>query len=155
MTSRSSPKLFNYRVVNVWFGHKYCKLHTLVKREDFDAIIDHLALTHIIKSKAELASTTIKRFLELLSSYSFNVNYRNWKDVILSDFLPRQKHDDSNPHEVILISFSMQDILYSSYYNIGEIKEGKYLLLIRSQAKSSNITLPAVHGVDKGINLNV
>ena len=32
----------------------------LLKRVDFDAIVDHLALTHIIKSKAELATTRIK-----------------------------------------------------------------------------------------------
>ena len=32
----------------------------LLKRVDFDAIIDHLALTHIIKSKTEPATTRIK-----------------------------------------------------------------------------------------------
>ena len=44
----------------------------LLKRVDFDAIVDHLALTHIIKSKAELVTTRIRRLLELISSYSFN-----------------------------------------------------------------------------------
>ena len=47
----------------------------LLKRVDFDVIADHLALTHIIKSKAELATTRINRLLELISSYSFNVYY--------------------------------------------------------------------------------
>ena len=32
----------------------------LLKRVDFDAILDHLALTHIIRSKVELATTRIK-----------------------------------------------------------------------------------------------
>ena len=32
----------------------------VLKRVDFDAIVDHLALTHIIKSKAEPATTRIK-----------------------------------------------------------------------------------------------
>ena len=32
----------------------------LLKRVDFDTIVDHLALTHIIKSKAEPATTRIK-----------------------------------------------------------------------------------------------
>ena len=41
----------------------------LLKRVDFDAIVDHLALTHIIKSKIEPATTRIKRLLELISSY--------------------------------------------------------------------------------------
>ena len=44
----------------------------LLKRVDFDAIVDHLALTHIIKSKAEPVTTRIKKLLELISSYSFN-----------------------------------------------------------------------------------
>ena len=47
----------------------------LLKRVDFDAIIDHLSLTHIIKSKAEPATVRIKRLLQLISSYSFNLYY--------------------------------------------------------------------------------
>ena len=35
----------------------------LLTRVDFDDIVDHLALTHIIKSKAEPATTRIKRLL--------------------------------------------------------------------------------------------
>ena len=59
----------------------------LLKRVDFDAIVDHLALTHIIKSKMEPATIRIKRLLELISSYSFNLYYMKGKDMILSDFL--------------------------------------------------------------------
>ena len=61
----------------------------LLKRVDFDAIVDHLALTHIIKSKAEPTTTRIKRLLEILSTYSLKVYYIKGKDMILSDFLPR------------------------------------------------------------------
>ena len=73
----------------------------VLKRVDFDAIVDCLALTHIIKSKAEPAMTRIKRLLELITPYSFNLYYIKGKDMILSDFLSRQNHDDSNPHEII------------------------------------------------------
>ena len=59
----------------------------LLKTVDFDAIVDHLALTHVIKSKVEPATTRIKRLLELISSYSFNLYYMKGKDMILSDFL--------------------------------------------------------------------
>ena len=45
----------------------------LLKRVDFDAIIDHLALTHIIISKVEPATTRIKKIFEIISSYSFNL----------------------------------------------------------------------------------
>ena len=58
-----------------------------LKRVDFDAIVDHLALTHIIKSKMELATTRIKRLLELINSYSFNLYCMKGKDMVLSDFL--------------------------------------------------------------------
>ena len=93
----------------------------LLKRVDFDLIVDHLALTHIIKSKAETATTRIKRLLELISHlfiYSFNLYYMKGKDMVLSDFLSRQKHDDSDPHEIIPISFNKYNALYESYYKI-------------------------------------
>ena len=62
----------------------------LLKIVDFYAIVDHLALTHIIKSKAKQVTTRIKILLELLSLYSFNLYYMKGKDMILSDFLSRQ-----------------------------------------------------------------
>ena len=127
----------------------------LLKRVDYDAIVYHLALTHIIKSKAELTTTRIKRLSEILSSYSFNLYYIKGKGMTLSHFLSRQKHDDSNSHEIIPISFNMQNVLHSRYYNIGEEKEGNYLVQTRSQAKSSGISLPEVHGVDKELELNI
>ena len=90
----------------------------LLKRVDFDTIGDHLVLTYIIKSKVELMTARIKRLLELKSSYSFNLYYMKGKDMILSDFLSRQTQDDSNPHEIILISFNMYNALYENYYSI-------------------------------------
>ena len=45
----------------------------LLKRVDFEAIVDHLAITHIMKNKMEPATNRIKRLLEILSSYSFNL----------------------------------------------------------------------------------
>ena len=122
----------------------------LLKRVDFDAIIDHLSLTHIIKSKAEPATVTIKRLLELISSYSFNLYYIKGKDMILSDFLSRQNNDDSNPHEIIPISFNMHKVLLKNYYNIDS-----YLVQTRFQARSSGIKLPEVHDVRKNLDLNL
>ena len=86
----------------------------LLKRVDFDAIVDHLSLIHIIKSKAEPATVRIKRLLELISSYSFNLHYMKGKDMVLSDFLSRQNHYDSNPYEIIPISFSMYQVLHKN-----------------------------------------
>ena len=99
----------------MWFSHKYCKFH-LLKRVDYDAIVDHLALMHIIKSKMEPVTTRIKRLLELTSSYSFNLYYMKGKDMILSNFLLQQKNDDSNPNKIIPISFDMYKILEDNFY---------------------------------------
>ena len=62
--------------------------------------------------------TRIKRLLELISSYPFNLYYMKGKDMILSDFLSRQKNDNSNLHKIIPISFNMCKILVENYYNI-------------------------------------
>ena len=127
----------------------------LLKKVDFDAIVDHLALVHILKSKAEPAISRIKRLLEVLSKYSFNLYYMKGKDMILSDFLSRQRTDDSNPHEIISMSFDMQAILRDRYYNVGHEKESRYLIQTECQAKTSGIKLPEVHGVDKGVDPSV
>ena len=59
----------------------------LLKRVDFDAFVDHLALMHIFQSKIEPVTTRVKRLLELISSHSFNLYCMKGKDMILSDFL--------------------------------------------------------------------
>ena len=40
----------------------------LLKRVDFDALVDHLSLMHIIESKSEPATTRTRRPLEHISS---------------------------------------------------------------------------------------
>ena len=89
----------------------------LLKRVDFDAIVDHLALKHIIRRKTEPATKRIKGLLELISSYSFNLYHMMGKDMILSDFLSQKKNSDSNPHEIIPISFNMYQVLENKFYD--------------------------------------
>ena len=43
----------------------------LLKKVDFDALVDHLTLVHILKSKTEPTTPRIKRLLDVLSAYSF------------------------------------------------------------------------------------
>ena len=106
----------------------------LLKRVDFDAVVDHLAITHIMKSKMEPATNRIKRLLEILSSYLFNLYYIKGKDMILSDFLSRQIEDDSNLHEIIPISFNIQDVLQDNYH---QLTTDTYNVQTRAQAKAS------------------
>ena len=124
----------------------------VLKTVDFDAIVDHLALTHIIKSKMEPATTRIKKLLELISLYSFNLYYMKGKDMILSDFLLQQNNDNSSPNEIIPISFDLYKILEN---NLENICNDKYLIQTQSQAKSSGIKLPEVHGIRKSLDPNL
>ena len=64
--------------------------------------------------------------LELISLYSFNLYYMKGKDMILSNLLSRQTHDDSDPHDIIPISFNMHKTLYENYYKM-ETKERYFI----------------------------
>ena len=131
----------------------------LLKKVDFDAIVNHLVITDIMRSKAEPATTQIKRSLELLSPYSFNLYYIKGKDMVLSDFLSRQKTDDSNPHELIPISFLLKSLVSDHFYCIdNEViipRNDKYLVQTRSQVRSSGIRLPEIHGANKELDPHV
>ena len=113
----------------------------LLKKVDFDAVVDHLAIMHIMRSKAEPTTTRIKRLIELLSPYSFNLYYIKGKDMVLSDFLSRQKTDDSNPREIIPISFTLKSLSHEHFYQlnnmtrISETETNKYLIQTKVPSK--------------------
>ena len=67
--------------------------------------------------------------------------------MVLNDFLSRQNIDDSNPHEVIPISFNIRKVLQENYYKIDS-----YLVQTRSQARSSGIKPPGVHIMRKNLD---
>ena len=93
-----------------------------------------------MRSKVEPATDRIKRLLEVLSAYSFNLYYIKWKDMILSDFLSRQDISDKDTREIIPISFNMRSVLQDKYYNIDKDRE-KYMIQTRSQMKASGVQL--------------
>ena len=70
--------------------------------------------------------------------------------MVLSDFLSRQNNNDSNPHDVIPISFNMPKVLQENYYNIDS-----YIVQTRSQARSSGIKHPEVHSMRKNLDPNI
>ena len=137
-------------------SNEYYNVFSSIKKVDFDAVVDALAITHIMRSKAGPATTRIKRLLELLSPYSFNLYYIKGKDMVLSDFLSRQKIDDSNPHELIPISFTLRNQIDNCFYRINsendKPKTDKYLVHTRSQTKSSSIKILEIHGANKGLD---
>ena len=83
---------------------------------DFACCVCYIAIAQILKSKALPISQRIGRYLELLSNYSFNLYYPKGKDPNLSDFLSQIAVDDSRPHEITPISFTLKDQLQEYYH---------------------------------------
>ena len=75
--------------------------------------------------------------------------------MILSDFLSWQKSDDSDPSEIIPISFNAYRILEENRKIDACRNEGKFLIQTCSQAKTSNTKLLEVHRVMKELNPNL
>ena len=85
-----------------------------LKGENFSVVIDHSALVYIINSKKEPPTLRLKKLLEILSQYSFNIRYFKGKEMYISDFLSRHPgNDTSSPNEIIPIAFIMKD--FSEY----------------------------------------
>ena len=118
----------------------------LLKGVDFDVVVDHLGIMHIMKSKMEPTTNRIKRLLEVLSAYSFNLYYIKGKDMVLSDFLSRQQGDNSDPHQIIPISSNMKEILKQNYQNYAK---DTFLIQTKSHIKAKGVNVPAVHGATK------
>ena len=71
--------------------------------------------------------------------------------MILSDFLSRQKVNDSNPCEIIPISFTLRTVLQEKYYSL-EGENERYMIQTILQMKVSGVQLPEVHGSRKGLD---
>ena len=73
--------------------------------------------------------------------------------MVLSDFLSRQRHDNSVPHGIIPLSFNMYNALYETYYRTKP--KDQYLVQTQSQMKATGITLPEVHSAKKMLDTKV
>ena len=128
-------------------------LKNLLKHREFDAAVDHVALTQIMKAKTEPATTRIMRLLDRMSAYSFNLYYVKGRDMILADYLSRHRNKDLDSSELIPISFCCMNVFRSlletehglEVYNIGT----------RSSTKASGEKPPEVHGADKPLDPNL
>ena len=125
----------------------------LLKHREFDAAVDHVAVTQILKAKTEPATTRIMRLLDRLSAYSFHLYYVKGRDMILADYLSRHRNKDLDSSELIPISFCCLNVFRSlletehglEVYNIGT----------RSSTKASGEKPPEVHGADKPLDPNL
>ena len=125
----------------------------LLQHREFDAGLDHVAVVQIMKAKTEPATTRILRLLDRLSAYSFNLYYVKGRDMILADYLSRNRSKDIDPSELFPISFCCMDI----YRGLLDIKSGLevYNIGTRSSTKASGEKPLEVHGADKPLDPNL
>ena len=109
---------------------------------EFDCAVDHQAIVQIIKSKNEPKSNRIKLLLEHLSHWRFNLYYVKGKDMILCDFLSRIKVDNTDPTELMPISFR----------HVREIQDTSLNVLTRARLAAEGKQLPPVHGIEKALD---
>ena len=114
----------------------------LLKHREFDAAVDHVTVTQIMKAKTEPATTRIMRLLDRLSAY----------DMILSDYLSRHRQKDLDPSELISISFCCLKV-YRSFID-DRIGEDIFCIKMRSSAKASGEQVGEVHGANKPLDPN-
>ena len=125
----------------------------MLKHREFDAAVDHVAVTQIMKAKTEPATTRIMRLLDRLSAYSFNLYYVKGRDMILADYLSRHRNKDLDSSELIPISFCCMNVFRS----LLETEHGLevYNISTRSSTKASGEMPPEVHGADKPLDPNL
>ena len=125
----------------------------LLKHREFDAAVDHVAVTQIMKAKTEPAPTRIMRLLDRLSAYSFNLYYAKGRDMILADYLSRHRNKDIDSSELIPISFCCMKI----FRGLLETEHGLavYNISTRSSTKASGEIPPEVLGADKPLDPNL
>ena len=125
----------------------------LLKHREFDAAVDHVAVVQIMKAETEPATTRIMRLLDRLSAYSFNLYYVKGRDMILADYLSRNRSKDIDPSEMIPIRFCCMDV-YRGLLET-EIKLEGYNIGTRSSTKASGKKPPELHGADKPLDPNL
>ena len=106
-----------------------------------------------MKAKTEPATTRIMRLLDRLSAYSFNLYYVKGRDMILADYLSRNRSKDIDPSELIPVSFCCMDV-YRGLLDT-EIGLEVYNIGTRSSTKASVEKPPEVHGADKPLDSNL
>ena len=120
---------------------------SIIRHHEFDAAVDHAAVAQILKAKAEPATTRIKNLLERLAAYSFNLYYVKGKDMILADYLSCHRHRDSDPNELIPISFYITRPI-----GPAPVKLSLFPIQTGCSTRAAGEAPPPVHGANKGLD---
>ena len=120
---------------------------SIICHHKFDAAVDHAVVAQILKAKAGPATTCIKNLLERLATYSFNLYYVKGKDMILADYLSRHRLWDSDPNELIPISFHI-----TCPIGPAPVKLSLFPIQTCHSTRAAGEAPPPVHGAHKGLD---
>ena len=67
-------------------------------------------MVHILKAKRELPTLRLKKLIENLSEYKFDIYFLKGKEMHISDFLSRHPDDEDSPNKVIPIAFMLREL---------------------------------------------
>ena len=81
-----------------------------VRNANFHVYCDHSALVHILKAKRKPPTLRLKKLIENLSEYKFDIYFLKGKEMYISDFLSRHPDDEDSPNEIIPIAFMLQEL---------------------------------------------
>ena len=87
----------------------------LLRNANFHVYCDHSALVHILKAKREPPTLRLKKLIENLSEYKFDIYFLKGKEMHISDFLSRHPDDEDSPNEIIPIAFMLQELGNSKF----------------------------------------
>ena len=87
----------------------------LLRNANFHVHCDHSALVHILKAKREPPTLRLKKLIENLSEYKFDIYFLKGKEMHISDFLSRHPDDEDSPNEIIPIAFMLKELEKSDF----------------------------------------
>ena len=67
-------------------------------------------MVHILKAKIELPTLRLKKLIENLSEYRFDIYFLKGKEMHISDFLSRHLDDEDSPNEIVPITFMLREL---------------------------------------------
>ena len=94
-------------------------------RNEFDCVVDHQAIVHIVKSKDPPATERIKKFLEELGNFNALYYYLKGKHMIISDFLSRMSHHENPSFDIVPVGFTPKEVLHD-HLNTPEVLDSLY-----------------------------
>ena len=147
----------------------------LLRNANFTLYCDHSALVHIMNGKREPPTLRLKKLIENLSDYKFEIKFLRGKDMYISDFLSRHPDEEESCNDPIIpVAFLMKEVILPkhspkfiewlnvmlSHEELKVYKEGKFkececdrvmrmneqlMIMTRSMAKTANADVPSMY----------